>query len=356
MIHKGGEGMGKRIAVVGAGAVGGYVGGRLADNGEEEVILIDQWPENVDYIKANGIHLSSSVGDSVSRVQAMHLHEVQGLIKTPIDIALICTKSYDTDWAATLIRQYLAPEGFVVSIQNSINEERIAQIVGWGKTVGCIVSGIGVDIFKPGNVRRTVPPGGAAHTVFRVGEVHGRETARAEELARIMSVVDSAKVTRNLWGERWTKLIINSMNNAASAATGLSSRDMVELTTARKLSIRLGGEAIQVGQALGYELESIRGIAAQKLLAAASGNTEALNEVEDVLLALGKRRTGEGRPSTAQDIIKGRRTEIDFINGLVVQKAKEAGLKVPANEAITALVKKIESGEVSPNPENINEI
>ena len=347
--------MGKRIAVVGAGAVGGCVGGRLADAGED-VILIDQWPENIDYIKENGIHISSSEGENIFRVQAIHLHEVQRLHITPIDIALICTKSYDTEWATTMIRQYLAEDGYVVSIQNSINEERIAQIVGWGKTVGCIVSGIGVDIFKPGKVRRTVPPGGAARSVFRVGEVHGRTTARAEELARMLCAVDSAKVTSNLWGERWTKLIINSMNNAVSAATGLSSREMAEISTARRLSIRLGGEAIQAGQALGYELESIRGIPAEKLLAAAAGNAEALDEVEKVLLALGKRRTEGGRPSTAQDIIKGRRTEIDFINGLVVQKAKEVGVTVPSNVAITALVKKIESGELSPNPENIKEI
>ena len=72
-------------------------------------------------------------------------------------------------------------------------------------------------------------------------------TARAEALAGIMGAVDSTKTTCNLWGERWTKLIINSMNNAASAATGLSSSEMAELKTARRLSIRLGGEAIHVG-------------------------------------------------------------------------------------------------------------
>jgi 2-dehydropantoate 2-reductase len=347
--------MEKRIAVVGAGAVGGYVGARLADCGQD-VLLIDQWPENVDAINANGIHISSSEGESTSRIRAFHLHEAQRLISTPTDIALICTKSYDTEWATTLIRQYLAADGYVVSIQNSINEECIAKIVGWGKTVGCIVSGIGVDIFEPGKIRRTVPPGGAARSVFRVGEVHGRETARAGELAGIVGAVDSTKITRNLWGERWTKLIINSMNNAASAATGLSSSEMAELKTARRLSIRLGGEAIRVGRALGYELESIRGIPADKILSAAEGNSVSMGEVEEVLLALGRRRTGGGRPSTAQDIIKGRRTEIDFINGLVVQKAKETGLEAPANEAITAVVKKIERGELSPGPNNINGI
>jgi 2-dehydropantoate 2-reductase len=344
--------MGKRIVFMGAGAVGGYVGGHIARSGED-VTLIDPWPEHIEYIKHNGLHLSGTQGEHVVRLKALHLHEVQSLFKTPVDIAFICTKSYDTEWATMLIKQYLAPDGFVVSLQNSINEERIAGIVGWGKTVGCIASTIGVDAFKAGHVMRTQQPGGASYTIFRVGEVHGRLTPRVEALVRMLSVIDSAKATTNLWGERWSKLTINSMGNGISAATGLNSKGMVALETTRRLSIRLAAEAIKVGQALGYELESIRNMPADKWIAAASGDAAALEEIEGAMLAGMKRMTEEGRPSTGQDMVKGRRTEIDFINGLVAAKGQEVGIPAPTHARLTDLVKRVERGEIEPTPEAI---
>jgi 2-dehydropantoate 2-reductase len=347
--------MGKRIVFMGAGAVGGYVGGHIARSGED-VTLIDPWPEHIEYIKHNGIHLSGTQGEHTVRVKALHLHEVQSLYKTPVDIAFVCTKSYDTEWATTMIRQYLAPHGFVVSLQNSINEERIANIVGWGKVVGCIASTIGVDAFKAGHVMRTAQPGGTGYTIFRVGEVHGRITERVQELARMLSVIDSAKVTTNLWGERWSKLVMNSMGNGVSAATGLSGIGMVELETTRRLSIRLGGEAIRVGQALGFELESIRGMPPEKWVAAADGDPAAMEEIEGAMLAGRKRMTEEGRPSTGQDIVKGRRTEIDFMNGLVAAKGDEVGVPAPTHAALTAVVKGVERGEIDPSPEAIANI
>ncbi len=344
--------MGKRIAIMGAGAVGGYAGGHMARVGED-VTLIDPWPEHIEYIKHNGLNLSGTQGEHNVRVNALHLHEVQSLFKTPIDIAFVCTKSYDTEWATMMIKQYLAPDGFVVSLQNSINEERIAGVVGWGKTVGCIASTIGVDAFKAGHIMRTLEPGGSTYTIFRVGEVHGRITPRIEEVAGMLSAVDSAKVTTNLWGERWTKLTQNSMGNGVSACTGLNSKGMIELEMTRRVSIKLAGEAIRVGQAHGYELESIRGMPGDKWVAASEGDPAALEEIEGVMLAGTKRMTEAGRPSTGQDIIKGRRTEIEFINGLVAAKGQEVGIPAPTHVALTEVVKRVERGEIEPSPDNV---
>ena len=137
-------------------------------------------------------------------------------------------KSYDTAWATMLVRQYLAPDGYVVSLQNCMNEETIAGIVGWGKTLGCIASSITVNLPEPGLVHRGAAKHGAAHTVFRAGEVHGRMTARAEEICRLVAHADSAKVTNNLWGERWSKLVANAMQNGLSACTGLGGGDMLK--------------------------------------------------------------------------------------------------------------------------------
>jgi 2-dehydropantoate 2-reductase len=344
--------MGMRIVFVGAGAVGGYVGGHISRLGED-VTLIDPWPEHIEHIKQHGIHLSGTQGEHTVKVKALHLHEVQRLFREPVDIAFICTKSYDTEWATMLIRQYLAPDGFVVSLQNSINEERMAGIVGWGKVVGCIASTIGVDAYQAGHVTRTLQPGGAAYTVFRVGEVHGRITPRVETLVRMLSAVDSAKPTTNLWGERWTKLTMNAMGNGLSACTGMGNKALIESATCRRLSIRLAGEAIRIGRALGYTLESIRGLPPEKWVAAASGDATAGEEVEGAMLRELARMSEVGRPSTGQDILKGRRTEIDFINGLVAVKGEEMGTPAPTHAAITRLVRQVERGEIDAHPRNV---
>src|SRR5207302_430018 len=139
-------------------------------------------------------------------------NEAQLLAKgAPIDIAFVCMKSYDTGWATALIKQYLAPGGYVVSLQNCMNEETIAGIVGWGKTLGSIASSITVELHAPGQVRRAAGKSGSKHTVFRVGEVHGRITDRAKEVCGLLANADSAFVTENLWGERWSKLVTNVM-------------------------------------------------------------------------------------------------------------------------------------------------
>jgi 2-dehydropantoate 2-reductase len=343
--------MKKKIVIFGAGAVGGYVGGQLAQAGED-ILLIDPWSEHIDCINKEGLHLSTPAEAHTIQVPGMHLHEVQSLAKNPVDIVFVSVKSYDTEWATAMMKQYLKPEGFIVSLQNSINEERIAGIVGWGKTIGCIASGISVELYKAGHIMRTLKPGAKRKLVFRVGEVHGRITERVKHLAELFSVVDGAKATTNLWGERWTKLIVNSMHNALCAVTGLTSKMIAEQETSRRVSIQLGCETIKVGKALGYDIETIRGMDVDKLLSAGEGETDALREIETIIIESAKHRTEAGRPSTAQDIDKGRRSETDFINGLVVQKGNEVGVPTPLNEKITTFAKQLESGELKQDPEN----
>src|SRR5205085_605845 len=118
-----------------------------------DVTLVDFWPENVEAIRASGLRIShvGDVAELTVPARALHVTEVQRLAKEqPIDIAFVCTKSYDTAWATTMIAQYLAPGGFVVSLQNCMNEATIAGIVGWGKTLGSIASMITVELCAPG--------------------------------------------------------------------------------------------------------------------------------------------------------------------------------------------------------------
>src|SRR5436853_685386 len=350
----------KRIVVVGAGAIGGYTGGNLAHNGYD-VTLIDPWPEHIEAIRRDGLSLEGITPEEsvVAHPKTLHLTEVQQLAKEkPIDIAFVSMKSYDTEWATTMIRQYLAPTGYVVSLQNCINEERIAGVVGWGRTVGAIAALLSAELYAPGKIRRTGGKNPPGHEVYRVGEVHGRMTARIEELGAMIRTVDTCKVTDNLWGERWSKLCVNGMHNGVSAASGLSGNDIRQDERIRRVIIKLGGEGVRVGQALGYKLEDIAGQDAEKLARAAEGARAAPHEGHPLILPLrnSQQRSEHQRPSMGQDMQKGRRTEIDFINGVIVEKGREAGIPTPTHEKLIAAVKKVELGQAAPSPEHIYSI
>lgn len=343
----------KNIAIVGAGALGGHVGGYLTRNGER-ITFIDPWPEHVETMRRDGLTLrgQSAPENFTVPVKALHLTELQSAIRAePFDIAFVAVKSYDTVWATEMIRPYLAPEGFVVSLQNSINEERIASVVGWGKTVGCIAATIAVELVKPGVVQRNVALGGEKRLIFRVGEPHGHITPRIEEIAQMLRCCDSAKATDNLWGERWSKLVVNAMRNPVSAATGRGGNANDSDPMTRILALRIASEAITVGLAHGYSLEDVYKMDPLKVKAAGEGDNAALAYCEGVLLENMKFRNDDQRPSMGQDIQKGRRTEIDYINGLVVEKARELGIKTPANDGIIGAVRRIERGQAIPSPD-----
>ena len=348
--------MEKHIVFIGAGAVGGYVGGHLARAGRD-VNLVDPWPEHVDAINRDGIKLGGSQGEHVVRLRALHIGEVQSFVRKPVDIAILCTKSYDTEWAAMMIKQYLSPQGYIVSMQNGINEERIAGIVGWGRTVGCALSTISVNCYKPGHISRYQQPGGDKHTVFRVGEVHGRITARVTELASILSAVDSAKVTQNLWGDRWTKLTANTITHGTLGATGQDNRTVyIEHGTAHRLGIKLAAEAIAVGRAQGFELGTVLGIKPGDWVAAGNSDADAVSTVRDGLTAWMATLLEPSQSSVGRDVARGRRSEINYTNGLVADKGMEVGVPAPSHAALTAIVRRIDAGELKPDPKNIEGI
>jgi 2-dehydropantoate 2-reductase len=350
--------MGKKIVIVGAGAVGGYAGAHMVQAGED-VTFIDPWPEHVEHMRKHGLRVTHArdVPEFTVPVRALHVTDAQQLSKEkPVDIAFVCMKSYDTAWATMMVRQYLAPDGFVVSLQNCMNEETIAGVVGWGKTMGCIASNISVGLVEPGHVHRGGVKGGAAHTVYRTGEVHGTITERAHEVCRLVSYADSAKVTDNLWGERWSKLVANTMANGVSACTGLSGAEIAQNEAIRHFQARLGSEAIRIGQARGYRLEEIDHLPPETIARAGEGDAAALKVYDERRLSRVGRGSPDQRPSMGQDMAKGRRTEIEFLNGFVVREGEQAGLQARANERLVDIVKKVERGELKQDPRHITDL
>jgi 2-dehydropantoate 2-reductase len=215
---------------------------------------------------------------------------------------------------------------------------------------------------EPGFIRRSVSKGGAGYTVFRVGEPHGRPTARVQRIHDMLADIDSVKITTNLWGERWSKLVQNSMGNGLSAASGMSNKQFTQNETARRLSIRLAGEAVRAGQLQGLALEKISGVepeiwvAAAQELTTGANDTPVLDELEAKMLAGAENMSDTARPSMGQDMIKGRRTEIEFLNGLVVERAAELGMEAPANAGLIAAVQSVERGQQPAGLESVQDI
>ena len=233
----------------------------------------------------------------------------------PFDIIFVTVKSYDTERVTRAVLPYLSKDnGFIVSLQNCWNEDIIAPIVGKERTVGTIASSISVELYGAGKIRRMAAKGGANHTVFRVGEIDGRMTDRVNDLVRMFSTIDSAKATTNLQGERWTKLTQNGMSNGICAATGLTGQGCDNNDAIRRFSIQVAGESIRVGRALGLKLEKMGKFMPDQLEQASRGVPEVLSEVEQIMKTrkAANPRASIQRPSMAQDMEKGRKTEIEF--------------------------------------------
>ena len=343
--------MGDRIAVMGAGALGSYVGAFLTRAGEE-VTFIDLWPAHVDKMRADGLQVTGSQGPFTVPVQAMHLTDAQGLSE-PFDFAFIAVKSYDTEWATHFIKRYVKDDGFFVSLQNCWNDVPMAAIVGPERQLGCVASHIEVALWEPGLVTRGGAVGrDSGHTVFRVAEHSQQITPRAERVAALLDNIDAAYASDNLWGERWAKLCQNSMGNALSAASGLGSQEMAADPRCRHIRIQLGKEGAQVGLALGIEVVEVQGQPAQTWAAADRG--EVLEELDAYLEARGGRVNWLA--SMAQDVHKGRRSEIDFMNGLIAAKGREIGLPTPYNDAVIAAMQAVDNGAQPPGPEHIDQV
>ncbi len=337
--------MTKKLAILGVGGIGGVTGGYLTRAGHD-VTLIDQWPENVETMRTKGLTVTSHEEEFTVHPNALHLCEVAAA-KPRFDAVILAVKSYDTEWSVRFIEPYLVQGGFFVSAQNGINDDAIAALMGWSRVIGCVVT-LGAEMSEPGHARRTSP---AARPAFTLGEPSGLSTPRLTEMTDILGAVGTTKTTSNLWGERWSKLTINAMSNAVAGLTGVKSAELREKPEPRRTSIRIASEVVRVGTALGVRIEPIGGIPPDMFVDAATDGA-VLEDLESRLVD-GAKLIGTGRPSLAQDVHKGRRTEVDFLNGYISRKGIEAGIATPSNDSVVRHTKRLESGEIPQSLDNL---
>jgi len=344
--------MAKKILFVGAGAIGSYIGSFLSRAGHD-VTMVDPWAEQVETIRKKGISVTGPHDPFEAHPKAFHLNESQRLPRD-FEIAFVAMKVYDTAWAAQLALRHLAPNGFIVASENCWPDPIVASVAGASRSLGLIMSKIGVAVWKPGQVERGAEKGqGTGHDVFRVGEHDGRITPRAKELAEILSVVDGSQVTENLWGERWSKLCANAMGNPVQGMSTLGSFDIASSEVGRAITIHLASESARVGLALGYRIPKFNGNTAEQWAAA---------DRRDVYESLDKQLTPTGtggrnwRASMGQDVTKGRPTEIDYMNGHVVARGREVGVPTPVSAATVEMVREVDAGTRKPDPQNIGHV
>jgi len=341
--------MSKRLLFIGAGAIGSYLGAFLTRAGHD-VTLVDPWAEQVETVRQRGISVTGPHEPFEARPAIFHLHESFRLPRD-FEIAFVAMKVYDTAWATQLAIRHLAPGGFVVAAENCWPDPIVASIAGADRSVGMVMSKIGVALWKAGQVERGYEKtAGKGHDVFRVGEHDGRVTARATEVAKMLSVIDGSQVTENLWGERWSKLCTNAMGNPITAMSGLGSLDVASSEVGRAITIHLASESARVGLALGYQVPKFNGATTEQW--ADAGRRETWDALDTMLTpAEGSKRNW--RASMAQDVTKGRPTEIDFMNGLVVAKGRERSVSTPVSAATVDVIHEIERGARKPAAENI---
>ncbi len=334
-----------KIGVLGVGGVGGVIGGYLAKAGHD-VTLIDAWAASIERIKEAGLTVTTQEGEFTVKAAALHIGEVS-IARPAFDVVILSVKSNETSWTSKFIEPYLAPGGFVVSAQNSINEDAVAEVLGWPRVVGCIVT-LGAGMYEPGHPERT---SSIDEPAFILGEPNGLITKRLERLAAVMGDVGITKTTTNLWGERWAKLAFNSMTNAVAGFTGLTTAGLALNPDVRPLMVRIAAEVVGVAEAYGVSVEPIF-TAPARTFAQALEDRSTMAEIESFMIESSK-AIGHGLSSLTQDLLKGRAIEVDYLNGYVVRKGQQVGVRTPVNQAIIDLTLRVYSGEIEPSVSNL---
>jgi 2-dehydropantoate 2-reductase len=258
------------------------------------------------------------------------------------DVVFLVTKAYDTRWHAELIKPYLADDGFLIGLQNGMTAEIIADIVGHARTMGCVPE-LSSYCFVPGEIKRNTAPD---RTWFALGSFHPSTQGREEEVAAVLRHAGKVEINTHILASKFMKLVLNSMTLGTIAMTGGELADK-QPEGMNELMMQLGSESLKIGQALGHPVVPIFGLTQAEI---EGSNNLLMKLVDKVNHDIGP---GRGANTTLQDHIKGRLSEIDLINGLVVDEGHKRGIPTPANEALVEVTRRIYRGELKPDPSNL---
>ncbi len=292
---------------MGAGAIGSLFGGYLAEAGND-VILVGR-ENHVQAIRETGLIIRGEADRTVKLRAVVSAEQVKG----PFDVVLLTVKAYDTGRAVREVSGLMGDDATLLCLQNGLGVEEAAS--------GCVdklVRGVTMNgslLLEPGVIAHT----GRGDTV--IGELEGDVTPRVEAIAHVFSEAGlNTRVTKDMRGVVWTKTLVNAGINPLGALTGLRNGELLRVPSLKRLMVN----AVEEGAAL----------------AAASGVSLGENPVSLTLRTA--ELTASNRNSMLQDVLKGKRTEIDFINGAISERGRRSRVPTPINDVLTGLVKGLE--------------
>lgn len=329
-----------RYAIYGAGSLGTVLGAYITKNGGK-VDLINRNKAHVEAINQNGAHITGTVELSVP-VKAITPNEMTG----QYDVILLMTKQLQNKEVVTFLKDYLAKDGVIVTLQNGLPEPGIAEIVGQNRTMGCTVEW-GATLSAPGVCTLTSAPDSLS---FHMGKMEGITDAQFKMVKDLLELMCPVHEEPNLLGARWSKLLINATFSGLGTVVGGTFGSVSENKTAQKVAIRCIKECIDVGHAAGAEFAPVQGKDITKLFYYKGSFKRAIGTL---LIPIAMKKHRDIEPSMLQDLKKGKPCEIDAINGIVCEWGKKCGVATPINDRIVEIVKKAEAGKLKPQPENI---
>ncbi len=296
-----------RIAVYGAGGVGGYFGGRLAEVGHDVHFIARG--AHLEALRENGLTIQSARGDAHLDVPATKDPEDIG----PVEVVLFCVKSTDTESAASLLKPLLEPGTAVVSLQNGVdNEEKLARVIGQNHVVGgvCFILS---TISAPGVLQHV---GSTARMLF--GELSGNRSERTEKLLEACEPANfDAAIAGDIRVALWDRLSLICAVAGMTATVGLTVGEIRDTPASLAMYRELADEVARVARAEGIPLPE---------------------ETADRHVEMTLKLDGDWRSSLHYDMVHGKPMELDSLHGVVLRLAEKHGLDVPANLAVYAIL------------------
>jgi 2-dehydropantoate 2-reductase len=320
------------VLVVGAGAIGGVTAAKLAGK-VGRLSVLDANEEHVARMRDPG--LTIDVLGEERRVE-LDAHAGPDGLEGPFDFALVTLKApHLEDALVPLVERGLART--YVSLCNGLVQERMAAIVGAENLVWGTVEW-GSTNLGPGRLAQTTS------NPFVIGEPDGTTRDRTNRLAEVLRNVEDVRVTENIRGQVWSKLLVNSSFSGLGAVSGLLYSEVVDDPEGREVALSLWREGYDVGMAQEITLDEVLGVPAESLVVRDPEDRPRADEALEVAMGY----AGATKASMLQDLERGLKTEVDVINGAVVDKGREYGVETPINAGVVELMHAMERGERGP--------
>lgn len=329
-----------RTAIYGAGSLGTILGAYITKNGGE-IELINRNAKHVEALQTKGAHITGTV-DFVQKVNAYTIDRMEGVY----DIIFLMTKQQENRSVVTSLKDFLAPDGVIVTLQNGLPELLISEIVGEDRVLGCTVAW-GATMTAPGVCELTSSPDALSFSLGSFSKTPNRHFGEVKHLLELMGKVE---VDDNFIGTRWSKLLINAAFSGMSAVCGDTFGAVAKNRKSRRIIQAIIKECIDVCAKAGIRIEPVQGKDIVRLLDYKNAVKKA---VSFAIIPLAIRKHALLKASMLQDLEHGKKTEVDAINGSVCAYGRKIGVPTPANDKVVEIIHSIEDGGLVPSFDNL---